>query len=37
MTPIGEPVRIRRNLLLVVERLFPDAVDEVERELRRRR
>jgi hypothetical protein len=37
MTPIGEPVRIRRNLLVVVERLFPDAVDEVEKELRRRR
>ncbi len=37
MTPIGDPVRIRRNFLVVVERLFPDSVYEVERELRRRR
>ncbi len=33
MTPIGEPARIRANFLLVVETLFPDSVDQVEREL----
>lgn len=37
MTPIGEPGRIRANFLVVVERLFPDSVESVERELRKRR
>jgi hypothetical protein len=37
MTPIGEPGRIRRNFLVVVETLFPERVDQVERELRRSR
>jgi hypothetical protein len=37
MTPIGDPTRIRANLLVVVERLFPDSVDVVARRLRRRR
>jgi hypothetical protein len=36
MTPIGDPVRIRGNFLVVVERLFPDSVDSVPRELRKR-
>ena len=34
MTPIGDPARIRDNFLLVVERLFPDAVERVAKELR---
>ena len=34
MSPIGHPARIRRNFLTVVEALFPDRVDEVERRLR---
>jgi hypothetical protein len=29
MNPIGDPQRIRGNILAVVERLFPDAVKEV--------
>ena len=33
MTPIGEPRRIRANFLVVVERLFPESVDTVERQL----
>ncbi|SRR6266545_3725639 len=33
MTPIGDPDRIRGNLLVVVERLFPDSVDAVEKRL----
>jgi hypothetical protein len=37
MSPIGEPGRIRGNFLVVVERLFPDSVESVERELRKRR
>jgi len=37
MAPIGDPARIRRNLLVVVERLFPDAADALESELRKRR
>ncbi len=37
MTPIGDPVRIRRNFLVVVERLFPDAAEALEGELRKRR
>lgn len=37
MTPIGDPTRIRRNFLVVVERLFPDAADALESELRKRR
>jgi hypothetical protein len=37
MTPIGDPARIRGNFLVVVERLFPDAVDTVARQLRKRR
>lgn len=37
MTPIGDPVRIRGNILAVVERLFPDCVDDVARRLRRAR
>lgn len=32
---IGEPTRIRRNLLVVVERLFPELVEEAERRLAR--
>lgn len=34
MLPIGDPRRIRQNFLLVIEQLFPDAVDDVERRLR---
>lgn len=34
MSPIGDPVRIRGNLLAVVERLFPEAVDAIARKLR---
>lgn len=37
MTPIGDPARIRGNFLAVVERLFPDSVETVARELRRKR
>lgn len=37
MTPVGEPTRIRNNLLVVVETLFPYAVDTVARQLRKRR
>jgi hypothetical protein len=37
MTPIGEPSRIRQNFLMVVERLSPESVVEVERELQERR
>lgn len=33
MSPVGHPVRIRRNFLTVIEALFPDRVDEVERRL----
>lgn len=33
MLPIGHPVGIRRNFLTVIESLFPDRVDEVERRL----
>jgi hypothetical protein len=33
MTPIGDPARIRGNVLAVVERLFPDRVEDVERRL----
>ena len=33
MSPIGHPVRIRRNFLTVVEALFPEQVDAVERRL----
>lgn len=33
---IGEPQRLRRNFLVVVERLFPDAVDQVARSLRQK-
>jgi Nucleotidyltransferase of unknown function (DUF6036) len=36
MTPIGDPGRIRANFLVVVERLFPESVDTVERQLKRR-
>jgi hypothetical protein len=36
MTPIGDPARIRANFLAVVERLFPDSVEAVARELRQR-
>lgn len=36
MSPIGHPVRIRRNFLTVIEALFPARVDEVERRLRAR-
>jgi hypothetical protein len=36
MTPIGDPVRIRGNFLVAVERLFPDSVDEVEKRLLKR-
>jgi hypothetical protein len=32
---IGDPQRLRSNFLVVVERLFPDAVEEVARSLRR--
>jgi uncharacterized nucleotidyltransferase DUF6036 len=37
MTPIGDPDRIRGNFLVVVERLFPDSVDTVEKRLLKRR
>jgi hypothetical protein len=37
MTPIGDPARIRGNFLAVVERLFPDSVEAVARELRKKR
>lgn len=37
MTPVGEPDRIRGNFLVVVERLFPDSVDTVEKRLLKRR
>jgi hypothetical protein len=37
MDPIGEPSRIRGNMLAVVERLFPDAAEEVARRLRKDR
>jgi hypothetical protein len=37
MTPIGDPARIRGNVLSVVERLFPDRVEDVERRLRKPR
>lgn len=33
MTPIGDPARIRGNILAVVERLFPEAVEDVARRL----
>jgi hypothetical protein len=33
---IGDPARIRANFLVVVERLFQDAVDTVARQLRKR-
>jgi hypothetical protein len=33
MLPIGHPVRIHGNFLTVIESLFPDRVDEVERRL----
>lgn len=35
MSPVGDPVRLRRNLLVVVERLFPREVEAVARRLRR--
>jgi len=34
MAPIGDPTRIRRNVLVVVEHLFPDLVDSVAQRLR---
>ena len=37
MTPIGDPARIRANFLVVVERLFPDSVDAVDKRLLKRR
>ncbi len=37
MTPIGDPARIRGNVLAVVERLFPDHVEDVARRLRKPR
>jgi hypothetical protein len=37
MTPIGDPARIRGNILAVVELLFPDAVEDVARRLRKAR
>ena len=37
MAPIGEPLRIRGNFLVVIERLFPDSVDSVAKTLRSRR
>jgi hypothetical protein len=37
MDPIGDPDRIRRNFLVVVERLFPESVDAAERRLLKRR
>jgi hypothetical protein len=37
MTPIGDPARIRDSFLVVVERLFPDSVEAVAKEFRRRR
>jgi len=35
MSPIGDPVRLRRNFLVVVERLFPEAAESVASRLRR--
>ena len=37
MSPIGDPTRIRGNFLIVIESLFPEQVDAVERRLRARR
>ena len=37
MAPIGDPVRIRGNVLAVVERLFPDQVEDVARRLHQSR
>jgi hypothetical protein len=37
MTPVGDPARIRGNILAVVERLFPDRVGDVARRLRKPR
>lgn len=37
MSPVGDPVRLRRNFLVVVERLFPDAAESVASRLRRTR
>jgi hypothetical protein len=37
MTPIGDPARIRGNVLALVERLFPSAVRDVERRLHKPR
>jgi hypothetical protein len=36
MAPIGEPLRIRGNFLVVIEKLFPDSVTAVARTLRKR-
>ena len=35
MTPIGDPARIRGNVVALVERLFPDAAEDVARRLRK--
>lgn len=37
MTPIGDPARIRGNVLAVVERLFRGHVEDVARRLRKPR
>jgi hypothetical protein len=37
VTRIGDPARIRDNFLVVVERLFPDSVDAVAQQFRRKR
>ena len=34
MSPVGPPARIRGNFLSVIEALFPEQVDDVERRLR---
>jgi hypothetical protein len=37
MAPIGDPARIRGNILAVVERLFPEQVEDVATRLRKAR
>jgi hypothetical protein len=37
MAPIGDPTRIRGNVLVVVERLFPASVESVAKTLRNHR
>jgi hypothetical protein len=37
MSPVGDPARIRDNFLVVVERLYPDSVDVIAKQFRRKR